>query len=82
MGSEMCIRDRFVGASLAKSHGLGSALGVLSVGFGLIVVLGVRLNLPRKLQALVNPEAVRPEDGDDRYINSVDLSSEFASSEC
>ena len=25
---------------------------------------------------------VRPEDGDDRYINSVDLSSEFASSEC
>lgn len=72
----------FVGASLAKSHGLGSALGVLSVGFGLIVVLGVRLNLPRKLQALVNPEAVRPEDGDDRYINSVDLSSEFASSEC
>ena len=52
------------------------------MGFGLIVVLGVRLNLPRKLQALVNPEAVRPEDGDDRYINSVDLSSEFASSEC
>ena len=72
----------FVGASLAKSHGLGSALGVLSVGFGLIVILGVGMNLPRKLQALVNPEAVRPEDGDDRYINSGDLSSEFASSEC
>ncbi len=52
------------------------------MSFGLIVVLGVRLNLPRKLQALVNPEAARPEDGDDRYINSVDLSSEFASSEC
>ena len=70
-----------VGASLAKSFGLGSGLGVLSVGFGLIVVLGVGLNLPRKLQALVNPKVVRLEDGDDRYINSGDLSHEFVSSE-
>lgn len=62
-----------MGASLAKGYGLGSALGVLSVGFGLIVVLGVGLNLPRKLQALINPKVVRPEDGDDRYINSEDL---------
>lgn len=69
-------------ASLAKGYGLGSALGVLSVGFGLIVVLGVGLNLPRKLQALINPKVVRPEDGDDRYINSEDLSSEFASGGC
>ena len=52
-----------------------------SVGFGLIVVLGVGLNLPRKLQALVNPKVVRLEDGDDRYINSGDLSHEFVSSE-
>ena len=54
---------------------------MLSVGFGLIVVLGVGLNLPRKLQALVNPKVVRLEDGDDRYINSGDLSHEFVSSE-
>lgn len=58
----------FVGASLADSYGLGMALAVLSVGFALIVILSIGLNLPRKLQSLVNRDAVRPEDGDDDVV--------------
>lgn len=61
-----------LGAALAKNHGLGYALAVLSVGFAAIVVLSIGLNIPRKLQALVNPEAVRPEDGDDEIINTTE----------
>ncbi|WP_178946146.1 sialate:H+ symport family MFS transporter [Kocuria sp. TGY1127_2] len=57
-----------VGASLASRFGLGSALAVLSVGFALIVILSIALNLPRKLQQLVNADAVRPEDGDDEVV--------------
>ena len=58
----------FVGAGLADSYGLGMALAVLSVGFALIVILSIGLNLPRRLQALVNRDAVRVEDGDDEVL--------------
>ncbi|MFD4263779.1 MFS transporter [Streptomyces sp. NPDC058534] len=58
----------FLGASLADSYGLGTALAVLSVGFAVIVILSIGLNLPRRLQARVNRDAVRPEDGDDEVL--------------
>ena len=61
----------FLGASLAASYGLGMALAVLSVGFALVVILSIRLNLPRRLQSLVNHHAVRPEDGNDEVVDKV-----------
>lgn len=57
-----------LGAALAASYGLGPALAVLSVGFALIVIVSIGLNLPRKLQSLVNKDVLRPEDGDDETV--------------
>lgn len=57
-----------IGATLASDYSLGAALGVLSVGFAVVVILSIGLNLPRKLQTLVNHDAVRPEDGNDEII--------------
>ncbi|WP_256998371.1 MFS transporter [Cutibacterium avidum] len=60
-----------MGASVAAKWSLGGALAVLSVGFALVVILSIGLNIPRKLQVLVSPEHVRPEDGDDEFIAQV-----------
>lgn len=57
-----------LGAAIAAKLDLGGALAILSVGFAGIVVLSIGLNLPRKLQEMVDPSAVRPEDGDDEII--------------
>ncbi|SUO97454.1 MFS transporter [Suttonella ornithocola] len=59
-----------LGAAIAKQWSLGGALTILSVGFAGIVILSIGLNLPRKIQMLVNPQAARPEDGNDEIINS------------
>ncbi|MDU0968540.1 MAG: hypothetical protein E7A62_06980 [Actinomycetaceae bacterium] len=55
---------------------LGGALAILSVGFALIVVLSIGLNLPKKIQQAVDPSAVRPEDGDDETIAAIAASDE------
>lgn len=57
-----------LGAALAASWGFGMALAVLSVGFASIVILSIGLNLPRRVQELVDADAVRPEDGNDEII--------------
>lgn len=44
------------------------ALAILSVGFAAIVMISIGANIPRRLQELVNADAVRPEDGDDEII--------------
>ncbi|MDO4664930.1 MAG: MFS transporter [Actinomycetaceae bacterium] len=54
-----------LGAAVAAKVSLGVSLAILSVGFAMIVVLSIGLNLPKLLQKLVDPAAVRPEDGDD-----------------
>ncbi|PRQ12234.1 MFS transporter [Corynebacterium sp. 13CS0277] len=61
-----------LGAAIAGHWSLGGALAVLSVGFAGIVIASIGLNLPRALQKLVNPAAVRPEDGNDEIINAAD----------
>lgn len=57
-----------VGAAIADKWSLGGALAVLSVGFAGIVILSIGLNIPRRLQMLVDSSAVRPEDGNDEAI--------------
>ncbi|WP_058235225.1 MFS transporter [Devriesea agamarum] len=57
-----------LGAALASTYSLGTALAVLSVGFALIVILSIGLNIPRILQKLVNRDVVRPEDGNDEIL--------------
>lgn len=59
----------YVGAGLAGTYGLGAALAVLSVGFALIVIVSIGLNIPRRLQKLVDRSAVRPEDGNDEIVD-------------
>lgn len=54
-----------LGAQLAGRMPLGSALIVLSATFTGVVVLLVALRFPLRLQRLVRPGAVRPEDGSD-----------------
>ena len=60
-----------LGASIAAKTSLGVALAIMSVGFALIVVVSIGLNLPKVLQKAVNPDAVRPEDGDDETIAAI-----------
>lgn len=54
-----------VGASISSAVPLGIALATISVGGALVVILSVGLNLPRRIQAAINPATVRPEDGMD-----------------
>ena len=54
-----------VGASISSAVPLGIALATISVGGALVVILSVGLNLPRRIQAAINPATVRPEDGRD-----------------
>ncbi|APT84973.1 sialic acid transporter [Corynebacterium aquilae DSM 44791] len=61
-----------LGAAIAGHWSLGGALAVLSVGFAGIVIASIGLNLPKKLQHMVDPSAVRPEDGNDEIINAVE----------
>ncbi|MGK4066524.1 MFS transporter [Rothia sp. HC945] len=61
-----------LGASLADKFSLGTALAVLSVGFALLVILSIWLNLPRRAQTAVSAESVRPEDGNDEIIATTD----------
>ena len=51
----------------------------MSVGFALIVVVSIGLNLPKVLQKAVNPDAVRPEDGDDETIAAIAAGDEHPS---
>ncbi|MDY5139159.1 MFS transporter, partial [Actinotignum timonense] len=57
-----------LGAAVAAKVSLGMALAILSVGFAAIVMISIGANIPRRLQELVNADAVRPEDGDDEII--------------
>lgn len=54
-----------VGAQLAGRMPLGSALMTLSATFTGVVILLVALKFPLRLQRLIRPSAVRPEDGSD-----------------
>ncbi|MCI1901354.1 MAG: sialate:H+ symport family MFS transporter [Bifidobacteriaceae bacterium] len=54
-----------IGAAAAAAWPLGLTLATVSVGFALIVILSVGLNLPRKIQHAIDASAVRPEDGMD-----------------
>lgn len=54
-----------LGAAVSSQFSLGMTLATVSVGFACVVILSVGLNLPRRLQQAVNPQAVRPEDGKD-----------------
>ena len=60
-----------LGAAIAGRWSLGGALAVLSVGFAGVVILSIGLNIPRILQKMVDPSAVRPEDGNDEIIDKV-----------
>ena len=53
----------------------------MSVGFALIVVVSIGLNLPKVLQKAVNPDAVRPEDGDDETIAAIAAGDEHPNSD-
>lgn len=68
-----------LGASIAAKTSLGVALAIMSVGFALIVVVSIGLNLPKVLQKAVNPDAVRPEDGDDETIAAITAGDEHPS---
>lgn len=68
-----------LGASIAAKTSLGVTLAIMSVGFALIVVVSIGLNLPKVLQKAVNPDAVRPEDGDDETIAAIAAGEEHPS---
>lgn len=54
-----------LGALLASKLSLGFSLATISVAFAAIVMVMIGANLPRRLQRLVDPDAIRPEDGVD-----------------
>lgn len=57
-----------IGAAVADEVSLGMALAILSVSFAFIVIVSIGANLPRQFQKMVNPDEVRPEDGNDEII--------------
>lgn len=57
-----------LGAAIAAKFSLGFALAILSFGFAAVVMISIGANIPRLLQKLVDPEYVRPEDGNDELI--------------
>lgn len=60
-----------MGAAIAAKLSLGGSLAVMSVGFAMVMVLSIGLNLPKKLQKLVDASAVRPGDGEDENIAAI-----------
>jgi MFS transporter, SHS family, sialic acid transporter len=60
-----------VGATLAESMSLGTAILVLSSIFTAVVVLLVALQVPHRLQRAIYPEAVWPTDGTDEMPQAV-----------
>jgi putative sialic acid transporter len=57
-----------LGAAIAAKFSLGFALAILSFGFAAVVMISIGANIPRLLQKLVDPQYVRPEDGNDELI--------------
>ena len=55
-----------LGAAIAAKFGF--ALAILSFGFAAVVMISIGANIPRLLQKLVDPQYVRPEDGNDELI--------------
>lgn len=54
-----------LGAAIASKFSLGGSLAIMSVGFAMVVLCSIAFNIPKRLQRLIDPSVIRPEDGED-----------------
>lgn len=66
-----------LGASLASTMTLGTALAVLSFGLTFIVMILIGFNVPTRIQRLVDPGSVRDSDTTDGGKPTTDMTSAF-----